>query len=263
MFIDVAGIDRYSTPANGVESRGTGSLGVFVDLDGQDLFREGLADGQATVKPSWSVSYDAELQVATPVDGGPARVKPIPGSVPKPSEADLAAIYKKATQWGVGTAQQEVADNIDKLICIGVPALEWMLDNKLKTADRLQERAFVQVTKALGADGATAIGRKMLSKPSDIETTELLSIAMDAGVTDVGALLPDLIEKPAFQKACVRAAGALKAAACIPALNRLCLSQDKLLARAAMVSLMQIGDADSVSTAQAILGSQNRHRSHC
>ncbi len=255
LFVDGQGADRYiGPPGRGIVARGTGSLGVFVDLDGQDRFAEGLADGEALATTTWGVAYD-EVVAAAVVDEGavPARPKPVPGSLAKPSDKELAGIYDRATQWGVGTAQEEVAENVDKLISIGVPALDWMLDNRLKGADRLQNRAFVAVVKALGPDGALALGRKMLAKLSDQEMLNALGIASEANVTDVGAFLPGLIDNPALQRAAVSAAGVLKAAACVPALSRLCLSEDRLLARAAMVSLSQIGTPETVATAQAML----------
>lgn len=256
VFIDSDGADRYQgPPGRGNPARGTGSLGVFVDLNGADLYREGLADGGAFADGNWGLRLDLPTHIAPPEAEPPPRVSPTPGSTPMPDQTRLEQIFARASQWSVGVARDQVQENLDLLVSIGVPALEWMLENKLATSDRLQDRAFVHVVRALGEPGAAAVGRKVFAEPSTQELKSLIRIAMDADLRDVGAVLPAHIENPEMQMLVVRAAGALQAAACIPELNRLLLSEDPMLARAAMVSLLQIGSAESVTTAQAMLGS--------
>jgi len=176
IFLEAAGEDRYAgPPATGNAARGSGSLGVFCDLSGQDRYRDGLADGQGVSKDTWGVvskdtwgvAYDVEDVRGTGSGPTAERPKPVAGSVPKPSDADLEAIYRKATQWGVGTAVDEVAENIDKLIAIGLPAVEWMVANKLRTASRLEQRAFVQVAAGVGAAAKEAIALKIASPNED------------------------------------------------------------------------------------------------
>ncbi len=251
LFIDGDGIDRYyGPPGKGNPARGTGSLGVFVDLNGTDDYRYGLADGQATSTESWGVALDRATTVG---DTPPITQRPpvTPNSEPMPSEAEITGIYRMATQWGVGTAQEEVADALDLLVKIGTPALKWMLDNRLATADRLQIRAFAHVVRALGQEASSALGAKAFSA-SDTEMLNLLRIASDAVVMDFGALIPSLLKKPTLRNAAVAAAGVLKATAAVPDLMALCRNEDKLLARAAMVSLLQIADPSSLATAQAM-----------
>ena len=253
VFIDGDGIDRYfGPPGKGNVARGTGSLGVFVDLNGQDDYRYGLSDGRSTTTDSWGVALDRPTLVADD-NGARAQRPPVtPGSEQMPSEAEMTGIYRRATQWNVGTAQDEVADNLDRLVKIGAPALEWMLNNRLAEADRLQIRAFVHVVRALGLEGAQLIGRKAFSA-TDEELLPLIRIASDANVTDFGSLLPGMLKKPTLRAAAVAAAGTLKAAAAVPELVALCRSEDKLLARAATVALLQIGEMSSLGTAQALL----------
>lgn len=254
IFIEGGGIDRYhGPPGKGNGARGTGSLGVFVDLNGTDIYKFGLEDGSATATSSWGVALDREVSVPEeqPSEVGGGIYVP-PGSEQMPPEQEIASIYAKATQWGVGTAQDEVAENLDRLVAIGSPALEWMLNNRLSTANRLHIRAFVYVVRALGDDGSRLIGVKAFNS-TDVEMLPLIRIATDARVMDFGAVLPSLLKKPSLQRSAASSAGILKATAAVPALMGLCRNEDRLLARTAMVSLNQIGDASSFGTAQAMM----------
>ncbi|MBS1721599.1 MAG: HEAT repeat domain-containing protein [Armatimonadetes bacterium] len=256
IFVDGDGIDRYDgPPGQGNGARGTGSLGVFVDLNGPDKYRSGLADGEASSSSNWGTAYDAESKAAASQAAQP-HVSPKPGTAKLLPDAEMEALYKKATQWGVGSAQQEVLEGTDQLVAIGVPALEWMLNKHLATADRLQQRAFVAVVQALGPDGAIALGPKAL-KGTKEEKRVLLGIALDAGVKDFGAVLAPMLEDPDLRLAAAKAAGPLKALACLNGLQQLCLDQDRLLVRAAMVSLAELGDVGAAATAQALLTSSD------
>lgn len=253
IFVDSEGDDRYDGPPGfGQEARGSGSLGVFVDLAGADKYREGLADGQAIARPTWALALD--YQGAPPPSVGQELPKPNPGSKPPLSNTEFAALFKKATQWGVGTAQKEVEDSVFLLSEIGLPALEWMVANRLEGMDRLQRRCFVAVARVLGADAAVVLARAGFAGSATLKSN-VLAVAVEAGLTDLGALVPGMLEDPQTQLAAAKAAGPLKASAAVPGLSRLTLSQDPILARAAAVSLSQIASVESAGTAQALLRS--------
>ena len=248
-------IDMTDPPGQGNSARGTGSLGVFVDLAGADKYRAGIMDGQAQATSTFGVSFDKESLGTTNSGGGEPHVPPKPGSIPMPGKEELSKIYQLATQWGVGSAQEAVQENTDRLIGIGIPAFEWMLEQHLATADRLQLRTFVAVAKALGADAGSTIGPKALGG-TKIEKRHVIQIAIDARILDIGSILGSLLDDPELQDIAARAAGGrLKAVGCLNELNRLCLSEDRILARSAMVSINQIGSIDSVGTAQGMLRS--------
>jgi hypothetical protein len=257
IFVDDEGDDRYfGPPAAGLGGRGSGSLAIFCDLGGTDSYADGLADGQAVSRETWAVAYDA---VGRQQSGSgatlPPQVKGVePGSISKPGDAEMAQIYAKATQWGVGTAQKEVADNIAKLIGIGKPALQWMIDKRLATADRLQIRAFVAVVNGLGADGRQMIAPKVASEKLN-EARVALSISIDAGVKEAGPFLPTALRNPDLERAAARAAGALGSRESINDLLPLTLSKDRLTALNALTSLITLADPATVSTAEALLGS--------
>lgn len=256
LFVDASGEDRYSGPPGwGNPARGSGSLGVFADLAGPDQYRDGLNDEEAASRPGWGVAFDAETKrtdTVAPPDDEPA---PKPGSQPKPSDAELAQIYAKATQWGVGTAELEVKENTRKLIAIGAPALEWMVANKLAGADRLQLRAFTAVVRALGTEGNTQVAMRIRSGNVD-EARNALRICSDIAAREAGPFLSAAFANPALMLQAARAAGVCGAKEAVPDLMRLCASQDRMVATAAAVSMAQIGDPQSLGTAQALLSSQ-------
>lgn len=252
MFFDFGGDDRYQGPAGvGNAARSSGSLGIFLDASGQDKYREGLVDASATVTELWGVAYDAEtprIQAPRPVDSPDV---PKPNSQPMPDEKTIAEIYRLACQWGVGTAQQEVNLNTNKLIAIGIPAVKWMLDNRLAKADRLQQRAFVAVIKAVGHDAAEALAFK-IARGTTAEQRNGLGIAVDGAFMEVASIVPPLIDNPSVSLQAIRAAGVLKSSVSVDRLMPL-TRKDGTTGLAAMISLAQIGDERAFGTAQAFL----------
>ncbi len=256
IFLDAAGEDRYSGPAgSGNVARNSGSLGVFADLDGPDQYRDGLADGEAAVRESWGVAYDAESKLTT-VAPPPSDV-PLPkvGSESKPDDKALEEIYKKATQWGVGTAQKETDENTRRLIAIGMPALQWMVDKHLGTASRLEQRAFVQVANAIGVDGRLLVAMKIASE-NDAEARVALNISIDANSKEAAPYVPKALKNTELQRLAARAAGVAMSKESVPDLQLLTApTADRLTALNAVISLGQIADPSSLGTGQALLGS--------
>lgn len=258
IFIDSAGDDRYAGPPSiGNAARGSGSLAVFADLGGTDAYGDGLSDGQAATRGTWAVALD---EASAPTPGAattPAPTPPpTPGSLPMPSDAEMEKIYRLATQWGVGTAQQQVNENVARLQGIGKPALRWMLDHHLKTTDRLQNRAFVAVVRALGTDGGAMLAPLIAS--SDVDTARnALVVAMAAGIKEGGPYVPAALKKPELQRIAAGAAGPLGSRESIPDLLPLTVSKDRLTALNAMVSLIALADPTSVATAEALLASDD------
>jgi hypothetical protein len=250
LFLDAAGDDRYNGPPGAANpARGTGSLGVFVDLGGADLYRTGLADGLASVRPSWGVALDEADPQAAKQTAEPAW--PAPGSAPNPGTAEIAALYGKAIQWGVGTAASEVDSSLRKLVAIGFPAWKWMVDEKLKTANRLELRAFTALATRMGAESrAYLIGK--VDTAQGLELANAVSVASTAGITELGPKLPRLITDPKTRLAAIIAAGALKAKEAVPSLAD-ASREGGLIMRASMASLAQIGDEGGVPVALALV----------
>lgn len=252
IFIDASGDDRYQgPPGRGNLARGTVSFGLFLDMAGLDKYRDGVADGASSVVTGFGIASDIENprvvsgSASTRVEWG------APGSVKLPKEEEISEIYRRATQWGVGSAADEVQVHVGKLVEFGLPGLEWMLNKRLASADRLQYRAFVTVINENGASGKLMLAQKISAGNQD-EKRNGLSIAIDAKVTEVSPLLPGFIAEPNLRSLAIRASGALKSTESVDALMVLAgeKSNTGLLA---IVALSQIGDKRAIGTAQQLL----------
>lgn len=258
MFLDSAGDDRYQGPAGqGNPARGTGSVGVFCDLGGDDKYRDGLNNAEAAIRPSWGMAYDADdpPRVSNGVVAQPA--KPTPGSLPKPSDAELARLYSKAIQWAVGTAQKEAGESIDRLIGIGQPAVDWVLDKRLAQADRLSIRAIVQLINGVGDTARRALAGRLLTSENKNFNRIGLQVVNDAVIREAGPAVARFLSDTDLQKSAIRAAGAIKSQEAVEALLPFCADPDGNIALQAMISLASIGSDKGVPTAVALLTSSN------
>ncbi len=252
LFIEGAGNDRYQgPPGRGNAARGSGSVGLFVDGDGQDVYRDGLADGQVRRPDAWSLGYDL---ASSKIDAGPSErtaPRPLPGSLPVPNTAEMEQLYRRATQWSVGTAQAQVEEALSKLVGVGLPAVQWMLDKKLTTSDRLQNRAFVHVIRDVGVEAQRLLGAKIASGNLN-EKRNGLAIAVDGNFREAAGVVPGLMSVPELQNNAVRAAGVLGANEAVPSLMRLAANRSQL-GLSALISLAQIGDERAFTTAESLL----------
>lgn len=258
IFVDAAGEDRYQGPPGvGNAGRGTGSLAVFVDMSGQDLYRADILDGQAATRAAWGVAYDREDVIRrpeTPENDEPTGEQAKPGTRPRPTNSELESIYRKATQWGVGTAQAEVQRSLNELIGIGLPAFQWMVENRLARADRLQLRAFAAVMTAVG-DPARQLVVSRLTADNENEVRNALNLVIEGRVKEAGPMLMGTFRRPNLVRLGVRAAGVIRERSVVGELLPLCLNEDRLLAVQAMIALSQIGDETAYPTAEALVTS--------
>ncbi|MCG9894533.1 MAG: hypothetical protein MH204_03540, partial [Fimbriimonadaceae bacterium] len=189
VFFDAAGVDRYGGPSGlGRPSRGVGSLALFIDAAGADLYRTGLADGLAAVRPGGGSAWDQADPPPAAASAPAQAVWPEVGSEPDPGPEALADLYRKATQWGVGTAEAEVQASLRRLSAIGMPAWQWMLDSRLAGADRLQLRAFYALAPRLGGPGEAALIQKLAS-PNPLEVQNAIRVASEARLASLAPLL--------------------------------------------------------------------------
>ncbi len=261
ILLDSAGDDRYlGMGGAGNPSRGTISLGVFADLGGSNKYADTLTGSFGIVSGGLGVAWDGSGLTETPaVAGGgaaadPPLARPQPGSLAKPSDAEMEQIYRKATQWRVGTATTEVDSNLNQLIAIGVPAVDWMIEKHLARADRLQIRAFVAVVNAVGPVAKGAIAGAVRSD-NLAEAENALRVVTDGGIKEAAAAIPLALKHPELRRAAARAAGAAQSKEAVPDLLTMTGSEDKIDALTAVVALISIADDRSFSTAEALLGS--------
>ncbi len=245
--IDSAGDDRYMGPAGiGNPSRGSGSIGVFVDLAGKDLYTAGLSDGAVAFNGTYGVAMDvadtpAEKPTAPGQPAAPKVEAPKPGSVPYPGDSQMAAIYARASRWGVGSAQQDVAAASRQMVEIGMPAFEWMLKNRLAGANHLSLRAFETMLSALG-EPAKALIPPYIGSKKGAEDDNAITLVLTHRIAAAADRVPALIQKPDTRRVGIRMAGALKAVQAVPELLKAAAEPDVLLQLAAVQSLAEIGD---------------------
>lgn len=253
IFVDADGEDRYiGPPGSANPARGTGSLGLFADLNGPDKYTEGLADGSVRVADTWGYAFDAETRLSKPQTPGAQRPTPKSGTKPMLSEQEMEALYAKATQWAVGTARQDAGLAVDKLIEIGMPALRWMIEKKLAKASRLEQGVFVQTAQALGEAGRRAVAEKVAGA-KDEEARVALNVCVDGNFKEAEPHLLQALDRPSLARLAARLAGQLLSRSCVDSLMALCASKDRLAVTYALVALAAIGEPRSLGTGQGFL----------
>jgi len=244
LFLDVSGEDRYyGPPGAATASTGGGSLGVFVDMGGADRYAEGLADVQGAVRGEWGISLDLAGPEGSPA-AEPTRTQP--GSVPLPAAADLANLYAAATAPDAGARAAT-----DRLTGIGMPALKWMLTERLGSAGRNGLRVIGIVASALGEEGRAEVASKIAS-PIDEEARNALILAGQLRAASAATLVTAALKRAPIQVAAARAAGEIRAKDAVPELMVLAGTSDPTVALAAIAALDQIADPASLATAQAL-----------
>ncbi|MCH8274692.1 MAG: HEAT repeat domain-containing protein [Armatimonadetes bacterium] len=256
LFLDAAGEDRYAGPPGKANpARGSGSIGLFVDMGGADRYRIGLADGGAAFAGTWGTALDMSAPAETEQTTAQVEQRPTPGSEPNPGREELETIYAKAIQWGVGTAQDEVRDNVNRLIGIGLPAAEWMLQEKLRTANRLSLRAFNAVIGAIGEPAENLVPPYIASPVGD-EALNALRVCLTRRIAGAAPYLPVAIEAPKLRRTAIRVAGAIKAEETVGSLIAYAEGSDPVLSLAAVLALGEIGSVQAVPTFEKLLTAQ-------
>lgn len=255
IFLGLEGTTRYpGVPGRGNPARGTASLGVFADQGFPSFYGEGMQDGHAVIRPSYGIAYDVPTALTAVSEDTVAPANP--GSRPRPSDSELESLFQQATAWGVGTAEVSVRQANLQLLEIGAPALEWMLETHLASADRFTMRAFVSLIRGLGEEAEPPLGRVALNARGPV-LGQLLRLGIDANVASLGAVVPRALEDPELSHIAIRAAGALRVEAAESRLQTFLLNEDPFLSRLAMIALRDISNPVSIPTAQAMLGSDD------
>lgn len=249
IFVDSDGIDRYACePGFAQAARSMMSFGIFADLGGDDLYPGDMSNGAAVVAPQTAIRSDEPTSGQNPTTSPPP-APPAPGSIPKPSDSDLAKLYDAACGWRVGSSQGSVDESINRLIGVGMPAFEWMIANRLAAVNRLEVRAWARIANGIGLDAVAALGRKALNG-SDKELEAVIRIGAEGRIADIAAILPRVIkDKPALRDLAIRTAGLLKARGCVDVILPTLFQADPITQRTAMAALAEIADPSSVGTA--------------
>ncbi len=143
IFVDKSGDDRYErieaqNYGNGAFSRSTGSIGLYLDAGGKDLYPQGLAANDSTwVKGTYGIGRDKELNIIASDE-----VAEDVEQLPAPAEdAPIAEIFAAAAEWEVGSAVSRVKAAREIMNKRAEEMQPYILENKLDSDSGLEYRA--------------------------------------------------------------------------------------------------------------------------
>jgi len=166
LFIERAGNDLYSTRGEGCSlgnvrwARGFGGVAMFVDEEGTDAYPRGEVGHDSTtwIQGGWGIGMDLPRKAPPPI---PEEKLKDPVLTPEDSARSIEECFKQASQWEVGSARESVAIGRKALLAKGVPAVVWVIENKMGTKDGLEQRPVEELFK-LYPDTAGALLLKRL-----------------------------------------------------------------------------------------------------
>lgn len=226
---------------------GDGSgLGLFVDLGGSSRFGEALVGGGQALARSWeSVVYLREISGA--VSGLPGlRQRPKPGTQANLPMTEIDALIGRAR---LGGEDGEVA--LDKLIEVGKPALSRILSFDLDDTDL---RIVEPLVTALDSDGRSILA-EVASGENEEKARRALLLARDIGGIEFRPAVAKGLKRAALAEVAAAAAVRIQPPGCDEDLMVLCGSTNKRLVVYALEALTAMNSFQSLSTAQALLGS--------
>jgi len=214
ILVDREGNDFYrlSEPrglGDGDTARGTGSLGLFADLSGNDTYlgpHPLWANGSLWTRGEWGFGMDATLLP----DTQPAVPPDTQGLGVFLDTASLPSLYAEARKWDVGEARIRVQKAREALAGRGGEALRFLIPDKLRDPYPLNWRV-LKVVVEKNPDSARVLLRKALKHPSD--TVVGMAVRLLAEIRDtalVDSLFPlwrssrSLFFKRAFLQALAR-----------------------------------------------------------
>jgi len=149
IFLDVQGDDNYQKKYNrsyGYSDvrRGSGGLGIFMDTGGRDDYAIERCDNDTTwFAGTYGFGMDADLVNKLPEveEMGEAAVAEVD------SIAEISEIFALASQWGVGSAKDQVEEASRILLKRDVEAAEYIYQNQLNSKAALVFRAINNYSK--------------------------------------------------------------------------------------------------------------------
>ncbi|MBM3324570.1 MAG: HEAT repeat domain-containing protein, partial [Calditrichaeota bacterium] len=150
IFIDGAGNDCYMTSERGLGQGGVrpardfGNVGLFIDMEGRDRYPDPLIqrDSVFWFEPYWGIGTDVPLDIVTPEEA-PVEVE----FSAQDTMRSIEEIFKEAALWEVVENRARVKRARKALGAKGIPAVEWVVQNKLATRDGLEMRAIIELFK--------------------------------------------------------------------------------------------------------------------
>jgi hypothetical protein len=251
IFIDGAGNDTYMTSERDLGQGGVraardfGNVGVFVDMEGNDHYPHPFVERDSALwfKPYWGVGTDVAYDSVSPEEA-PVEVHLTAQDTMRP----VADIFKDAALWEVTENRVKVRTARKALIAKGIPAVEWVCQNKLATRDGLEMRAMIELLKEY-PDAATPLLLQALRDTSVQERKNVAKLLGELKRKDaVPALLTclgdDIYEKA--RNAILDALGDIGDSSATPAIIPYLRAQAERRRIAATVALGKMGDPRAI-----------------
>ncbi len=149
ILIDEQGDDFYATYGGGQGSltwaRGFCGAGIFLDLEGRDTYPANSpgADGAVWCQQAYGAGIDLDRDVVFPGEVVPEIVL-----TAQDSARTVEELFKTASIWEVGSAREKVARARKALVTKGIPAVDYVVAEKLSTRESLEYRAIEDLSKA-------------------------------------------------------------------------------------------------------------------
>jgi len=132
LFIDRLGNDTYATRGKGYSfgkarwARGFGGVAIFLDLEGDDVYPDGIAakDSSIWIQNGWGIGIDLPRNVPT------EKEEPI-GEITLTAEdsaKSITELYRLASQWEVGSARESVKRARKALLAKGAEAVKFIVN---------------------------------------------------------------------------------------------------------------------------------------
>lgn len=251
IFIDSSGADTYSCGGDGqgvgAWSRGSGSIGVFLDLAEDDRFLGRGGDSLSWTDGAYGAGLDAAVVIPVP--------ETPPEEIGSPEELDLDSLFSVAAEWEVGENRDRVLAHRRELASRGPAAVDWVLAEQLNTIDGLALRAIEEV---IDSNSAYAMPRLLACLDSLTgrrlrNTVYLLGVAGgEEGRLPLESMLPS--DSTATVLSVVKALGAIGSSASLPVIEALAGDPRERVRREVAVALGEIGDSSSVTTLETLAG---------
>ncbi len=179
LFIDRMGNDTYATRGGGYSlgnarwARGFAGTGIFLDLEGDDVYPAGeaAADSSIWIRSGWGIGMDLPRDV---VDQEKEEEIGEIELTAEDSARSVEDLFKDASQWEVGSARESVKRARKALLTKGVEAVEYAISEKLNTRSSLVKRLLEKITKSM-PDSA---GPRLIEKLNSSEHEETLKNAI-------------------------------------------------------------------------------------
>jgi len=220
IFVDKSGDDRYERNepqnyGNGGFSRSTGSIGLYLDAGGKDIYPNGLAANDSTwVKGTYGIGRDKELNIIA-TDEVAEDVEQLPAPA---EDAPIDEIFAAASEWEVGSAVSRVRAAREIMIKRAEEMQPYILENKLDSDSGLEYRA-LEAFCAANQSFQDALLNYVTAADS-LKAKNAIALLAGQQDTRLVPYLEELLEQEKYLATCISSLGNLESEAGLQVLMR-------------------------------------------